>query len=214
MEEKINVSKRTAVTLVIIFLLVFISLILFYHVQLNKYKSTLENSYHLKLNHGFTGGNTQSIENIDYVIKSLNENATKDTILYTLGNLGTSINTAEESFILLNRDFNHYGASSYLMYNFFGDLFWYVRADLCDDILTNKNKLDVESRANIVKELEVLKADLIYISKKFDESTIKDKKPKWMEMEWRKVMKEIIDRNQSFRLYQRMKVKYGLDHTP
>ncbi|MHA6484242.1 oxidoreductase [Paenibacillus sp. strain BS8-2] len=208
-----NVSKRTALTLVIIILFVFISVIFFYRVQINKYKSTLENSIYLKLNHGFTGGNTQSIGNLEYVIKSLNENATKDTILYTLGNLGTSINTAEESFTLLDRDFNHYGASSYQMYNFFEDLFWYIRADLSDDILSNKIKLNVESRANIVKELEVLKADLIYISKKFDESTIKDKKPEWIETEWEKVMKEIIDRNQGFRLYQRMKVKYGLDHS-
>ncbi|MBO7749041.1 oxidoreductase [Paenibacillus sp. MWE-103] len=212
MKVKVNVSKRMVVTLMIMTLLVFIAVIFIYQVQLNKYKSTLADSYHLKLNHGFSGGNTQSIGNIDYVIKSLNENASKDHVLYTLGNLETSIKTAEESFILLDRDFNHYGASSDLMYNFYRDLFWYIRADLSDDILANKRKLDVESRESIVKELEVVKADLFFISKKFDESAMKDKKPKWIETEWREVMKEIIDQNQGFRLYQRMKVKYGFDH--
>jgi hypothetical protein len=47
------------------------------------------------------------------VIKSLKNNSPKETILYTLGNLASTLKVGEESFVFLDPDFNENKSTTY-----------------------------------------------------------------------------------------------------
>jgi len=49
----------------------------------------------------------------------------------------------------------------------FRDMYWYIRADITDDILSNKVSLAKESRNQLMQDLGVLKQDLEYIDSQF-----------------------------------------------
>ncbi len=89
-------------------------------------------------------------------------------------------------------------------------MYWYIRADITDDILSNKVSLEEESRNQLIKDIRVLKHDLEYIDSQFDEDILKEQSPKWIENKWKELIGEIVSRNTDFKLYERIRTKYNL----
>ncbi|WP_248085458.1 oxidoreductase [Paenibacillus silvae] len=203
-------GEKMKKNIAIIVLTVGLIISLFLNYQLKGYKEVQQRDYNLKLNHGLQIGIKQSIENVDYVLKSLQNNSSKETVLYTLGNLAVSLKVGEEAFIFLNADFQELGSSSSnLIYSVFRDFYGYVRADLSDDIVSNQQSLEQDSRSQLVKDIEILKKDLEYIDSQFNEQVLKDRSPEWIEDKWKELIAEIVNRNPNFKLYERMKLKYN-----
>lgn len=184
---------------------------MYFNYQFKEYKDNQKVDYTIKLNHGIQIGIKESIQNLDYVIKSLEDNSSKETVIYTLGNLAVSLKVGEESFTFLDSDFKEDKLSStYLIYSVFRDMYWYIRADITDDILSNKVSLEEESRNQLIKDIRVLKHDLKYIDSQFDEDILKEQSPKWIENKWKELIGEIVSRNTDFKLYERIRTKYNL----
>lgn len=184
---------------------------MYFNYQFKEYKDNQKVDYTIKLNHGIQIGIKESIQNLDYVIKSLEDNSSKETVIYTLGNLAVSLKVGEESFTFLDSDFKEDKLSStYLIYSVFRDMYWYIRADITDDILSNKVSLEEESRNQLIKDIRVLKHDLKYIDSQFDEEILKEQSPKWIENKWKELIGEIVSRNTDFKLYERIRTKYNL----
>lgn len=197
--------------IIAIILMVGLIISMYFNYQLKEYKDNQKVDYTIKLNHGIQIGIKESIHNLDYVIKSLEDNSSKETVIYTLGNLAVSLKVGEESFIFLDSDFKEDKLSStYLIYSVFRDMYWYIRADITDDILSNKVSLEKESRNQLIKEIGVLKQDLEFIDSRFDEDILKEQSPKWIENKWKELIGEIVSRNSDFKLYERIRMKYNL----
>lgn len=194
-----------------IMLMVGLIISMYFNYQFKEYKDNQKVDYTIKLNHGIQIGIKESIQNLDYVIKSLEDNSSKETVIYTLGNLAVSLKVGEESFTFLDSDFKEDKLSStYLIYSVFRDMYWYIRADITDDILSNKVSLEEESRNQLIKDIRVLKHDLKYIDSQFDEDILKEQSPKWIENKWKELIGEIVSRNTDFKLYERIRTKYNL----
>lgn len=194
-----------------IILMVGLIISMYFNYQFKEYKDNQKVDYTIKLNHGIQIGIKESIQNLDYVIKSLEDNSSKETVIYTLGNLAVSLKVGEESFIFLDSDFKEDKLSSTsLIYSVFRDMYWYIRADITDDILSNKVSLEEESRNQLIKDIGVLKQDLEYIDSRFDEDILKEQSPKWIENKWKELIGEIVSRNTDFKLYERIRMKYNL----
>jgi len=184
---------------------------IYYNFQLKEYKDIQKAAYLIKLNHGIEVGIKESIQNFDSVIKSLEDNSPMETIIYKLGNIAASLRVGEESFVFLDPDFKEDKLSTtYLIYSVFRDIYLYIRVEILDDILTNKGLLEQESRSQLVKEIGILKQDLEYISKQFNEEILNEQSPKWIENKWKQLIGEIINKNPNFKLYERMRMKYNL----
>ncbi|MGQ8874406.1 oxidoreductase [Paenibacillus sp. TSA_86.1] len=197
--------------IVIILLTVGLIISLFFNYQLKGYKELQQTDYNLKLNHGLQIGIKQSIETLDYVIKSLENNSPKETVIFTLGNLIVSLKVGEEAFIFLASDFEEHGsASTNLIHSVFRDFYEYVRTDLSEDRLSNKLSLDKDSRNQLLNDVGILKKDLEYIDSQFNEDILKDQSPKWIEDKWKELIAELISRHPNSDLYERMKMKYNL----
>lgn len=197
--------------IIAIILMVGLIISMYFNYQFKEYKDNQKVDYTIKLNHGIQIGIKESIQNLDYVIKSLEDNSSKETVIYTLGNLAVSLKVGEESFTFLDSDFKEDKLSStYLIYSVFRDMYWYIRADITDDILSNKVSLEEESRNQLIKDIRVLKHDLEYIDSQFDEDILKEQSPKWIENKWKELIGEIVSRNTDFKLYERIRTKYNL----
>jgi len=195
----------------IIILMVGLIISMYFNYQFKAYKDNQEVDYTVKLNHGTQIGIKESIQNLDYVIKSLEDNSSKETVIYTLGNLAVSLKVGEESFVFLNSDFREDQLSSTnLIYNVFRDMYTYVSVEITDDILSNKISLEKESRYQLIKDIGVLKQDLAYIDSQFNEDILKEQSPRWIENKWKELIGEIVNRNTDYKLYERMKMKYNL----
>jgi len=194
----------------IIILMVGLIISMYFNYQFKAYKDNQKVDYTIKLNHGTQMGIKESIQNLDYVIKSLEDNSSKETVIYTLGNLAVSLKVGEESFIFLDSDFKEDQSSTDLIYSVFRDMYWYIRADITDDILSNKVSLEKESRNQLIKDIGVLKQDLEYIDSQFNEDILKEQNPQWIENKWKELIGEIVNRNTDYKLYERMKMKYNL----
>lgn len=195
----------------IIILMAGLIISMYFNYQFKEYKHNQEVDYAVKLNHGIQIGIKLSIQNFDYVIKSLEDNSSKETVIFTLGNLTESLKVGEESFVFLDSDFREDGGSStYLIYNVFRDIYGYIRADIKDDILTNKVSLEGESRDQLIKDIGLLKQDFEYLDSQFDEDFLKGKSPEWIENKWRELIGEIVNRNKNFKLYGRIRTKHNL----
>ncbi|UPK45452.1 oxidoreductase [Paenibacillus pabuli] len=195
----------------IITLMVGLIISLYFNYQFKAYKDNQKVDYAIKLNHGTQIGIKESIQNLEYVIKSLEDNSSKETVIYTLGNLAVSLKVGEESFIFLDSDFKEdHSSSTYLIYSVFRDMYWYIRADITDDILSNKVSLAKESRNQLIQDLGVLKQDLESIDSQFSEDILKEQSPKWIENKWKELIGEIVNRNSDVKLHERIKVKYNL----
>lgn len=197
--------------IIAIILMVGLIISMYFNYQFKEYKDNQKVDYTIKLNHGIQIGIKESIQNLDYVIKSLEDNSSKETVIYTLGNLAVSLKVGEESFTFLDSDFKEDKLSStYLIYSVFRDMYWYIRADITDDILSNKVSLEEESRNQLIKDIRVLKHDLEYIDSQFEEDILKEQSPKWIENKWKELIGEIVSRNTDFKLYERIRMKYNL----
>ncbi|MEC0106940.1 oxidoreductase [Paenibacillus taichungensis] len=194
----------------IIILMIGLIISMYFNYQFKGYKDNQKVDYTIKLNLGTQIGIKESIQNLDYVIKSLEDNSSKETVIYTLGNLAVSLKVGEESFIFLDSDFKEDQSSTDLIYSVFRDMYWYIRADITDDILSNKVSLEKESRNQLIQDIGVLKQDLEYIDSQFNEDVLKEQSPKWIENKWKELIGEIVNRNTDYKLYERMKMKYNL----
>ena len=194
----------------IIFLTVGLIISMYFNYQFKEYKHNQEVDYAVKLNHGIQIGIKYSIQNFNYVIKSLEENSSKETVIFTLGNLTESLKVGEESFVFLDSDFREDGGSStYLIYNMFRDMYSYIRTEITGEILSNRVSLE-ESRNQLIKDIGLLKQDFEYIDSQFDEELLKGKSPEWIEKKWRELIGEIVNRNKNFKLYERIRTKHNL----
>ncbi|MGC5770761.1 oxidoreductase [Paenibacillus pabuli] len=195
----------------IIILMVGLIISMYFNYQFKAYKDNQEVDYTVKLNHGTQIGIKESIQNLDYVIKSLEDNSSKETVIHALGNVAVSLKVGEESFIFLDSDFREDNVSStHLIYSVFRDMYGYIKADITDEILSNKVSLDKESRNQLIKDIGVLKQGLEYMDSQFNEDILKEQSPKWIKNKWKELIGEIVNRNTDYKLYERIKMKYNL----
>nr|WP_244661055.1 oxidoreductase [Paenibacillus sp. CFBP 13594] len=184
---------------------------MYFNYKFKAYKDNQEVDYTVKLNHGTEIGIKESIYNLDNVIKSLEDNSSKETVIHGLGNVAVSLKVGEESFIFLDSDIREDQLSStYLIYNVFRDMYTYISVEITDDIISNKISLEKESRNQLIKDIGVFKQDLEYIDSQFNEDILKKQSPKWIENKWKELIGEIVNRNTEFKLYERIKTKYNL----
>ncbi|PIH60069.1 oxidoreductase [Paenibacillus sp. LK1] len=195
----------------IIILMVGLIISMFFNYQFKGYKDNQKVDYTVKLNHGTQIGIKESIYNLDNVIKSLEDNSSKETVIHALGNVAVSLKVGEESFVFLKSDFREDQLSStYLIYNVFRDMYTHIRVEIIGEILSNKVSLEKESRNQLIQDIELLKQDLEYIDSQFNEDILKEQNPQWIENKWKELIGEIVNRNTDYKLYERMKMKYNL----
>ncbi|SDL33008.1 hypothetical protein SAMN05428961_104667 [Paenibacillus sp. OK060] len=195
----------------IIILMVGLIISMYFNYQFKAYKDNQKVDYTVKLNHGTQIGIKESIYNLDNVIKSLENNSSKETVIHALGNVAVSLKVGEESFVFLKSDFREDQLSStYLIYNVFRDMYTHIRVEIIGEILSNKVSLEKESRNQLIQDIGLLKQDLEYIDSQFNEDILKEQNPQWIENKWKELIGEIVNRNTDYKLYERMKMKYNL----
>ncbi|WP_379391744.1 hypothetical protein [Paenibacillus lentus] len=194
------------ITLIVVLLILLLTGSIFLNFKLFKFKETQQNGYAQRISHAFSQLNL-SINQIDLLIQRLENGTSPENTISLLGDLEVSLSSAGDSFRLLDHDFMHYEASTYIIYSTLADFYRYVKADLTDGILLHEKDFKA---AEMIAGLEILRDDLSSFTHPFDESKLAGYDPGWIKLEWKKSLQEAIRNHPDFILHQRLSMKYVL----